>query len=110
MVTLARDSTGTFKGEIRLADLHVRGSALPHGDVREDPASGTQVLFAPGETAVNAVVVAGAMARHRDCTAEWSMEGNYPLSRGVIVGPTYFTTYEAPLTGGAYPLRVPKER
>jgi hypothetical protein len=32
------------------------------------------------------------------------------LSRGVFVGPTYFTTYEAPLTGGAYPLRDVKER
>jgi hypothetical protein len=49
MVTLVKDSTGAFQGEIRLDDLHVRGSALPHGDVREDPASGTQVLFAPGE-------------------------------------------------------------
>jgi hypothetical protein len=110
MVTLVKDSTGAFQGEIRLDDLHVRGSAFPHGDVREDPASGTQVLFAPGEKVVHAVVVAGANARHLVCTAEWSKEGNHPLSRGVFVGPTYFTTYEAPLTGGAYPLRDVKER
>jgi hypothetical protein len=105
MVTLVKDSTGTYQGDIRLDDLHVRGSALPHGEVREDPASGTQVLFAPGEKVVHAVVVAGANARHLVCTAEWSKEGNHPLSRGVFVGPTYFTTYEAPLKGSAYLLR-----
>lgn len=70
MVTLVKDSTGAYQGAIRLDDLHVRGSALPHGDVREDPASGTQVLFAPGEKVVHAVVVAGANARHLACTAE----------------------------------------
>jgi hypothetical protein len=105
MVTLVKDSTGAYRGEIRLNDLQVRGSALPHGDVGEDPASGTQVLFAPGEKVVHAVVVAGANARHLVCTAEWSKEGNHPLSRGVFVGPTYFTTYDAPLKGSAYPLR-----
>jgi len=105
MVTLVKDSTGAFQGEIRLEDLHVRGSALPHGDVREDPTSGTQVLFAPGEKVVHAVVFAGANARHLDCTGEWSKEGSHPLSRGVFVGPTFFTTYEGPLKGSAYPLR-----
>jgi hypothetical protein len=110
MVTLVKDSAGAFQGEIRLNDLHVRVSALPHGDVREDPASGTQVLFAPGEKVVHAVVVAGAKARHLVCTAKWSKEGNHPLSRGVFVGPTYFTTYEAPLKGGAYRLRDVKRR
>jgi hypothetical protein len=110
MVTLVKDDTGAFQGEIRLDDLQVRGSASPHGDVREDPASGTQVLFAPGEQVLNAVVVAGGNARHMDCTAEWSKEGRHPLSQGVFVGPTYFTTYEAPLKGSAYPLRDAKAR
>jgi hypothetical protein len=110
MVTLMKDSTGAFQGEIRLDDLRVRGSASPHGEVREDPESGTQVLFAPGETVVNAVVVAGANGRHMDCTAEWSKEGSHPLSRGVFVGPTYFTTYGTPLKGSAYQLRDVKER
>lgn len=105
MVTLVRDSTGAFQGEIRLDDLQVRASALPHGDVRGDPESGTQVLFAPGEKVVNAVVVAYANGRHMDCTAEWSREGSHPLSHGVFVGPTYFTTYGTPLKGSAYPLR-----
>lgn len=110
MVTLVKDSTGAFQGEIRLDALHVRGSALPQGDVREDPASGTQVLFAPGEKVAHALVVAGANARHQACTAEWSQEGNHPLARGVFVGPTYYTTYEAPLKGSAYPLRDIDER
>lgn len=110
MVTLVKDSTGAFQGEIRLDNLHVRTSAAPHGEVREDPASGTQVLFAPGDKVVHAVVVAGSNARHRACAAEWSKKGNHPLSRGVFVGPTYFTTYEAPLKGSAYPLRETKEQ
>ena len=105
LVTLAKDSAGAFRGEIRLDDLHVHSSATPHGDVREDPASGTQVLFAPGEKVVHAVVVAGANARHRVCDAQWSKKGEHPLSRGVFVGPTYMTTYDAPLKGSAYPLR-----
>jgi hypothetical protein len=101
MVTLVKDSTGAFQGEIRLPDLHVRSSATPHGDVQEDPASGTQVLFAPGERVVHAVVVTGSNARHRACDAEWSKEGDHPLARGVFVGPTYLTTYEAALKGSA---------
>lgn len=105
MVTLVKDSTGAFQGEIRLDDLRIRASALPRGNVEEGLASGTQVLFAPGEEVVNAVVVAGANARHVVCTAEWSKEGAHPVSSGAFVGPTYFTTYAAPLKGSAYPLR-----
>lgn len=105
MVTLVKDTTGRFQGEIRLESLHVKTSATPHGDVREDAASGTQVLFAPGDKVMYAVVVAGSTARHRACTAEWSKSGNHPLSRGVFVGPTYLTTYEAPLKGSAYRLK-----
>jgi hypothetical protein len=110
-VTLARDSTGAFHGEIRLDDLQVRGSALPRGDAREDPEGGTQVLFTPGEKVTSAVVIAAANGgRHMECTAQWSKEGRHPLSGGVFVGPTYFTSYDAPLNGSAYPLRDPKER
>lgn len=111
MVTLVRDSTGALQGEIRLDDLQVRGSAAPHGDWRDDPEGGTQVLFAPGEMVVSAVVVVAANGgRHMDCTAQWSKEGRHPLSGGVFVGPTYFTTYDSPLKGSAYPLRDLKER
>jgi hypothetical protein len=54
---------------------------------------------------VHAVVIAGSNARHRDCVADWSKTGDHPLSRGVFVGPTYMTTYEAPLKGSACRLR-----
>ena len=104
-VTLVKDGTGAFKGEIRLPDLRVRSSATPQGDVREDPASGTQLLFAPGEKVMHAVVVAGSNARHRVCDADWSKKGNHPLSRGVFVGPTYMTVYEAALKGSSYRLQ-----
>ncbi len=110
MVTLVTDSVGAFHGEIRLDNLHVRMTATPHGDVQEDPASGTQVLFAPGGKVVHAVVVAGANARHRACTADWSRQGDHPLSRGEFVGPTYLTTYEAPLKGSAYRVEDVKKR
>ena len=105
LVTLVKDNTGAFQGTIQLDNLRVRSSATPHGDVQEDPASGTQVLFAPGDKVVHAIVVAGSNARHRACDAVWSKKGKHPLSRGVFVGPTYMTTYEAPLKGSAYRLR-----
>jgi hypothetical protein len=110
LVTLEKDGKGTFQGEIRLDDLQVRSSATPRGDVREDPDSGTQVLFAPGEKVVHAVVIAGSSARHRTCDADWSKKGDHPLSRGVFVGPTYMTTYEAPLRGSAYLMREPAKQ
>lgn len=110
MVTLVKESTGVFRGEIRLDDLHIQSSATPQGDAREDPASGTQLLFAPGKTVVHAVVIAGSNALHRTCSAEWSKKGNHPLARGVFVGPTYLTTYEAPLKGSAYRLREEKKQ
>jgi hypothetical protein len=106
MVTLERDSTGTFRGEILLDDLQIRGSALPVGEAQDDPEGGTQVLFEPGEAVANAVVVSAVNGgRHMECAAEWSKEGNHPLSRGEFVGPTYFTTYDSPLKGSAYSLR-----
>jgi hypothetical protein len=110
MVTFTKDATGAYRGEIRLHDLHIRAVALPRGEVRKDEESGTQVLFAPGEKVVRAVVIAGANARHMDCKAEWSREGSHALSRGVFVGPTYFTTYERPLKGSAYHLRAIDEQ
>jgi len=82
LVTLVKNSTGTFQGEIRLPDLKIRSSAIPHGDVQEIRASGTQVLFAPGAKVVQAVVLAGSNARHRVCDADRSKEGNHPLARG----------------------------
>lgn len=105
MVTLVESGAGAYVGEILLDDLQVRVSALPHGEARQDPASGTQVLFGPGEIVSHGVVIAGADARHLLCTAEWSKEGDHPLSRGVFVGATYYTKYDASLNGGAYPLR-----
>ncbi len=109
-VTLVKDAAGMFHGEIQLDDLQIQSSATPHGEVREDPTSGTQVLFAPGDKVVHAVVVAGATALHRECTAEWSKNGNHPLSNGVFVGPTYLTTYKAPLRGSAYRLQETKQQ
>lgn len=105
MVTLVKDDAGAYRGEIRLDNLHVRGSATPKGEAEGDPVSGTQVLFEPGEKVVRAVVIAGGEARNRACTAEWSKSGEHSLARGVFVGPTYFTTYSEPLKGSAYSLR-----
>lgn len=107
-VTLAKNSQGSFQGEIKLDDLHVKASVTPHGGARVEPASGTQVLFEPGKKVVQAVVIAGANATHDACAAEWLKKGNHPLARGVIVGPTYMTTYAAPLKGSAYSLQDPR--
>jgi hypothetical protein len=109
-VTLERDDTGAYRGEIKLEHLQVRSTATPQGDAQEDPKGGTQVLFAPGERVVSAVVVAGSSSRHMECIASWSKDGNHPLASGVFVGPTYLTTYDGPLKGSAYRLREEKEK
>jgi hypothetical protein len=101
MVTLAKDSSGTFHGEIRLTDLNVEVSATPHGEVRNEPDPFTQIFFEPGRKIQNVVVLAGANASERDCSAEWSKKGSHPVSRGAFVGPT-FHTFEGPLRGSAY--------
>jgi hypothetical protein len=66
------------------------------------------VFFEPVEKVENVVIIGGANPRHRDCVGEWSKHGDHPLSRGVFVGPTYVTTYPAPLKGSAYRVREPK--
>jgi hypothetical protein len=104
LVTLAKDGNGVFQGEIKLDGLVVNASATAQKHVRDDPDSGTQVLFEPGKKVEKAVVIAGGNARHRTCTAGWSKKGDHPLSRGVFVGPTYLTTYRDPLKGSAYRL------
>jgi len=101
MVTLVKDANGTYRGELQLEELNLRASATPRGDVTSEPDPFTQVFFEPGETVENIVVLAGRNARERDCTAEWSMKGTHPLSRGVIAGPT-FLNVEGPLEGSAY--------
>ena len=101
MVTVVKDSEGTFHGEIQLAELNVKGSATPHGEIRNEPDPFTQVFFEPGTKVEKVVVLAGENARERECTAEWSTKGDHPLSRGVFLGPTFLNT-EGPLKGSAY--------
>jgi len=105
LVTLVKDSEGSFQGEIKLDGLNVKASATPHGEARDELESGTQVFFEPGESVENVIVIACANPRHRDCTGEWSKKGDHPISRGVFVGPTYLTSYPVPLKGSAYRLR-----
>jgi hypothetical protein len=101
MVTLVKDSNGSYHGELQLDDLNIKASATPQGAVTSEPDPFTQVFFEPGETVERVVVLAGRNARERGCTAEWSMKGDHPLSRGVFVGPT-FLNIEGPLKGSAY--------
>jgi hypothetical protein len=102
-VKLVKDSKGAYQGEMQLAGLNVKASAAPRGETRLEPEPFTQVLFEPGKTVENAVVLAGGNVRERDCAAEWSRKGDHPLSRGVHVGPT-FLVIEGPLEGSAYRL------
>ena len=104
MVTLVKDSKGSFEGELQLAELNVKASATPQGEATSQPDSFTQVFFEPGNRVDNVVVIGGANARERDCIAEWSKQGDHPLSRGVFVGPT-FLNIEGPIKGSAYRLR-----
>lgn len=100
-VTLVKDSIGAYQGEIQLAELNIKASATPQGEVRLEPDPFTQVLFEPGEKVENVVVLAGGNVRERDCTAEWSKKGDHPVSRGVFLGLT-FLTIEGPFKGSAY--------
>jgi hypothetical protein len=109
MVTLAKDSTGSFQGEIQLDRLNVKASATPQGEERDEPDPFTQVFFEPGRRVDNVVVIGGANARERDCTAEWSKKGDHPLSRGVFLGPT-FLNIEGPIKGSAYRLGAEQDR
>lgn len=109
MVTIVKDTAGTFQGEIKLNDLNVKASATPQGEARPEPDAFTQVFFEPGKTVENVVVIGGANSRERDCTAEWSKRGDHPLSRGVFVGPT-FLNVEGPIKGSAYRVGERKDR
>jgi hypothetical protein len=109
MATLIEDGNGTFHGELRLDDLNVKTSATPQGEVTSETDPFTQVFFEPGETVEKVVVLTGRNARERDCAANWSTEGDHPLSRGVFVGPT-FLNVEGPLMGSAYRLREYKKK
>jgi hypothetical protein len=109
MVTLVKDSRGTYRGELELPELHIKASATPVGEVRSEPDPFTQVFFSPGTRVENVLVIAGGNARERDCTAEWSKQGEHPLSRGVRVGPT-FQVIEGPIKGSAYRLGAEEKR
>lgn len=101
MVTLIKDSKGTFHGELQLDDLNLKASATPQGEVTREPDPFTQAFFEPGETVERVVILSGRNARERDCAADWSVQGDHPLSRGAFVGPT-FLNVEGPLEGSAY--------
>lgn len=105
MVTLVEDETGAFHGEIRLDDLHVESSAQPHGEVRQDPRSWTQLLFPPGDEAERAVILSASTPHHRTCDGKWSIEGKHPLAGAVLFGPTFLTAYETPTKARGYRLR-----
>lgn len=109
MVTLIKDSNGTFHGELQLDDLNLKASATPQGEVTREPDPFTQAFFEPGETVERVVVLSGRNARERDCAADWSVKGDHPLSRGAFVGPT-FLNVEGPLKGSAYNIREEQGR
>lgn len=100
-VTLVKDSSGSYHGQIRLPELTVMGSATPSGEVSAEPDPFTQIFFEPGLTVEQVVIIAGANARERDCEAKWSKQGNHPLARGIFLGPT-FLNVEGPINGSAY--------
>ena len=109
MVTLVKDRKGAFQGEMQLAELNIKTWGTPQGEARSEPDPFTQVWFEPGERVENAVILAGGNAREQDCTAEWSKKGDHPLSRGVLLGPT-FLVVEGPFKGSAYRLQDEKKQ
>lgn len=108
MVTIVKDSNGTLHGDMQVGDLKVMATATPHGDANLEPEPFTQAWFTPGEKVESAVILAGGNVRERECNAEWSREGNHPISRGIHLDLT-FLVIEGPFTGSAYRLRDAKE-
>jgi hypothetical protein len=104
--TFVTGNDGALEGRLQLENLVVEARVSPRGEASADPDdSGTQLIFQPGAEVRDVLVIAGAKARHRECTAEWWKTGDHPLARGAFVGPTYVTTYGVPLEGSAYRLR-----
>jgi hypothetical protein len=62
-------------------------------------------MFFKDVEVINTIVVSGSDAVHKNCNAEWSVAGTHPLSKAVLVGPTFLTTYEQPLKGSLYKLK-----
>jgi len=104
-VTMTMDSAGIYRGEIRLDNLVIKNTASPLKGEEKDPTAGTQLMFSAGSEVQSTIVLSGSGAVHRNCKAEWKMTGSHPLSKAVLVGPTYLTTYEKPLKGSLYKLK-----
>lgn len=108
LVTLTEAPADAWRGEITVGDSRIAASARPRGEARKDPGSGTQVLFPPGPLVSRAAILAGAGGTHRECDGEWTREGTHPLAKAIFFGPTYMTTYDAPLRGSVYRLAAPE--
>lgn len=104
-VTMTIDSAGIYRGEIQLDNLVIKNTANPLEGEQKDPTAGTQLMFSTGSDVVSAIVLSGSGAVHKNCKAEWNIAGSHPLSRAVLVGPTFLTTYENPLKGSLYKLK-----
>jgi hypothetical protein len=104
-VTMITDSAKTYSGQIRFDNLELRTSARPLGVERKDSTVGIQLMFFKDIEVINTIVVSGSDAVHKNCNAEWSVAGTHPLSKAVLVGPTFLTTYEQPLKGSLYKLK-----
>ena len=102
---LARDAAGTWRGSFQSSGASVTVACTPTGPIGGGPQSrGSQVLVPPGASGV-AAVVRIAFAGHRDqrCTepAPWSLEGDGPLARGIIVEPSN-VQFGYKMIGGTY--------
>ena len=104
-VTMTMDSAGIYRGEIRLDNLVIKNTARPLEGEQKDPTEGTQLMFSMGSEVVRTIILSGSGAVHKNCNAEWNIVGSHPLSRAVLVGPTFLTTYEKPLNGSLYKLK-----
>ncbi len=104
-VKLRRDSTGHWRGSLRVPDLTVAVECTPTGPVSGGAGSaGTQALFPPATSTITDVVrIAFAGHRVQECAevSPWTLAGTHPLAHGVILSPsTVQWGYE--LLGGAY--------
>jgi hypothetical protein len=99
---LAKDAGGTWRGSFHSSGASVTVACTPTGPIGGGPQSrGSQVLVPSG----SADLVRIAFAGHRDqqCAepAPWSLEGDGPLARGIIVEPSN-VQFGYEMVGGTY--------
>lgn len=103
-VTLMKNSKGKWNGTISVDDLNIVCDCIPMKYPKQNGSSGSQVFFPPANSGLSSIIQV-AMTGHQvlQCSDEssWKFDGDHPLTKGYLVGPTTFQ-FGYKLVGGTY--------